>query len=135
MTLPADKLTYTNLFPGLSIDGVSVLDIWRAWQISSELKDTIQTGGDYVISENDRWDTISEELYGKRDYWWLLALFNEVEDPFEIYFDQTITTIKRSIKIIKESDIPILINEIRRKRLQFETGERKEETTDTSGNA
>ena len=126
MTLPVNKKTYKNLFPSLSIDGINVLDIWRAWTLTEDFKSKIKIFGTYFLSEGDRWDTISEEVYGSREYWWILVMFNDVEDPFSIYFDKTITGSLKYINMPKESDIGYILNEIRRKRLEFEVSDDEE---------
>ena len=120
MAIPNDKKTYKNLFPTISIDGIKLQDLWRAWQITTEIKDKIKVFGIYMLSEGERWDTISETLYGTRDYWWILIIFNNIENPFSIYFENTIPESIKTIKVPQEQDIGIILNEIRRIRLQMD---------------
>lgn len=37
----------------------------------------------YIISEGDRWDLIANKFYGTTDLWWIIALFNDIKDPFQ----------------------------------------------------
>ena len=120
MALPKNKKTFKNLFPPIKIDGVHLQDLWRAWKITDELKDKIKVFGTYILSDTDRWDTIAEEVFGDRELWWILVLFNNIEDPFSIYFDKSITDSLKTIKIPKEQDVGFILNEIRRIRLDFE---------------
>jgi hypothetical protein len=120
MTLPTNKNTFQNLFPTIKIDGIKIQDLWRAWSITTELKDKIKVFGTYLLGDGDRWDTIAEEVLGTRELWWVLLLFNNIEDPFSIYFDKTIPNVLKTIKIPREQDIGLILNEIRRIRLKLE---------------
>jgi hypothetical protein len=120
MPLPADRNSYRNLFPDMKVDGLGMADFWRAWQIAVDFKEKVKEFDSYIFEEGDRWDTLAEAFYGDRKLWWILVLFNEIENPFEIYFDKTIKSVRKSIKLIRQDDITILTNEIRNKRLFFE---------------
>jgi hypothetical protein len=120
MTLPSNRNSFRNLFPETKIDGIVMADLWRSWQVSQDFREKVKEFDTYVLQEGDRWDTLAQFFYGDRQLWWILVIFNEIENPFEIYFDKTIKNVMTTIKLIRPNDINILINEVRRKRLAFE---------------
>jgi len=120
MALPNEKENFRNLFPDIVVDDIGMADFWRAWQLSDEFKSKVKIFDTYFVTDGDRWDTLAEEVYGDRRLWWVLALFNEIEDPFAIYFEDNIPTTVRTVKVIKESDVIIILNAIRTERLKFE---------------
>jgi hypothetical protein len=120
MPLPTNKESFRNLFPDITVGDVQMADLWRAWTITEELKNKIKVFDEYFIEENDRWDLIAEEVYGDRRLWWILVMFNNIEDPFSLYFEKGVTSSIKKIKIIKESDVAIILKAVRDKRLKFE---------------
>jgi hypothetical protein len=121
MALPSNRNSFKNLFPDIVVDDMPMQDLWRAWQISQEYKDKVKILDTYFLEENDRWDTIAEDVYGDRALWWILPFFNELEDPFSIYFQKDSTVGLKTIKIIRPADVGILLKVIRDNRLKFET--------------
>ena len=120
MALPSDRNSYRNLFPDFKVGGVDMADFWRSWQIAVDFKTKVKEFDSYVLQQGDRWDTLAQSFYSDRKLWWILVLFNDIENPFEIYFDKTIKNVRKSIKKIRQDDITILTNEIRKKRRSFE---------------
>lgn len=118
--IPNNKATMMNLFPIISIDGIKIVDFWRAWQIAEDFKKNINNFEYLLIEENDRWDTIAEQVYGDRQLWWTIAIFNDIEDPFSIYFEKGVPESITQIKYLEKGSVGILLNKIREKRLQFE---------------
>lgn len=120
MALPNKKESFKNLFPDIVVDDVKIVDFWRAWQITEEFRLKVKIYGTYFITNGDRWDTVAESIYNDRSLWWLLVMFNDIEDPFSIYFEDSIPESIRSIKVIREEDVGIILNAIRNERLKFE---------------
>jgi hypothetical protein len=116
--LPTQKLPSPNsigiLFPEITIDDKTIIDVWSAYRISPEFKEQNFTFDYYTVKENDRWDIISERLYGKREYWWIIAMFNDIDDPFTIYFDRNVIVRTDRIRILDSSQISLLLNSIRK---------------------
>lgn len=102
------------LFPETTIDDQTIIDIWNAYILSPEIKDKIFTFDYYEVKENDRWDIISEKLYGNRSLWWLLALTNDIDDPFELFYSKNIPQRIRRLKILKMNDATKILNDIRK---------------------
>ena len=109
-----------NLFPIISIDGINIVDFWRAWQIADDFKNNSNNFDYLLVQENDRWDTLAEQVYGDRQLWWVLAIFNDIEDPFSIYFEKGVPQSINKIKYLNANTAGILLNKIREKRLEFE---------------
>lgn len=120
MALPSNRNSLKNLYPTVTLDDISMADIWRSWKISHEFKDKVTSYDVYRFSEGDRWDELSEIVYGDRRLWWVLVMFNEIEDPFEIYFDKSIKSVTKTIKILKTEDLPLLLATIRDRRIKLE---------------
>ena len=129
MSLPSNKISFKNLFTDLRVDGEKISDFWRSWQLSQEFKQKIKVFNTVFVQEGDTWHSISEGIYGTRDLWWVLVLFNDVEDPFAIFFDDSVDDSIREMRIPREEDLNFLLNEIRRKRVQFEVEEDDEEVS------
>lgn len=72
-----------NLFDGITYNDVSSLNIFVKYKLFDRYKSNIQYYLEYTILENDRWDIISQRFYGTFELWWLIALFNDIIDPFE----------------------------------------------------
>lgn len=121
MALPNEKETFKNLFPDITVDDIPMVDLWRAWQISQEFRGKVKIFDTYLVQEGDRWETIAQEVYNDRRLWWILVMFNDIEDPFSIYFEKNMPQGIKSLKIIQFEDVGVILNEIRNKRLQFET--------------
>lgn len=120
MPLPSSKKSILNLFPELKDGDTSFADFWRSWVISKKFVDDSRIFNEYLLSEGQRWDQIAQEVYGDRQLWWVIALFNEVEDPFDIYFQKDLSIARLTLSIPNEQNVSILLNEIRERRLEFE---------------
>ena len=73
-----------------------------------------------MLVSSDTWHSISEQIYGIRDYWWVLALFNEVEDPFQIFYNSSINTTNYKIKYIKPAYVTDIVDAVRQDRIRRE---------------
>jgi hypothetical protein len=120
MALPDSISSVKNLFMPVKVDQREIMDIWSSWQMSSEIIDKIKGLGTVDVEENDSWHSISELVYGTREYWWVLVLFNEVEDPFSLFFDSTMPETVTRIKVIKPEFINLVVTEIRNQRIEKE---------------
>ena len=88
-TEPSD---ISNLYPTIKLDGIKVLDIWNAYTITQEFKNNTIAESFYIVESGDTWSSIAQKLYGERRLWWVIALFNDIEDPFQLYHDFDIAT-------------------------------------------
>ena len=59
-----------------------LLNIWKSYQIIYS-EDILSYFELYVVQEDDWWENISYRVYGSEEYWWIIALTNKIENPFE----------------------------------------------------
>lgn len=57
-------------------------DILRRVAFKQDIKDSNDMFTEYRIEDGDRLDTIADKVYGRPDFAWVLALYNEIIDPF-----------------------------------------------------
>ena len=124
MALPQSIRDMNNLFLDVKINGENMQDLWTSWQLTTEFKESIRDFSVYLVEEGDNWHNISERIYGTRDFWWVLALFNEVEDPFTIFLDNNIPIATNKIKTISREDVGFLLSAIRNERIEREIDKR-----------
>ena len=120
MALPDIKESIKNLFPDIDINDVKMVDFWRKWVPSEEFKQKVKVVDDYIIKEGEGWDDIAEDLYEDRRLWWVVAMFNNIEDPFSIHFETSVPDSTRRIKVIKPNSVNIIVAEIRSQRVLLE---------------
>ena len=80
------KLNFTNDFP-------DVYSIFRKVVFREESIEQY-----YRVTEEDmnRLDIISERFYGTPAYWWVIAMANNIVDPFYLPIDTTLKIVKLS---------------------------------------
>jgi hypothetical protein len=89
------------------IDFNKFLNIWRNFTISEKSISSILHHDTYEVQNDDWWDNISFEYYGTPNLWWLVALMNNVINPFEEL------EVGSHIKILKNKYLYQLLKEIR----------------------
>lgn len=109
-----------NLFPELKDGDVRFVDFWRSWVLTQEFKNDADIFDEYLLSAGDRWDSIAEEVFADRELWWIIPFFNDIEDPFSIYFQKDLSISLRSVKVPNSENVTRMLSEIRRRRIQFE---------------
>ena len=61
----------------------------------------------YVVREKAFWDNIAYEVYNKVEYWWIIAFFNDIQNPFETLH------VGQELNILKNEYIPILLKQVK----------------------
>lgn len=120
MSIPEDKTTILNLYPETTFDGIKILDIWSSYRVSQEFQSKGSYFDKFQLEDRHRWDTLAEEIYGDRKYWWILIMFNNLDNPFVIDYGDDLDESISIIKVLKPEYIPLLIGEIRKFRLEVE---------------
>ena len=64
--------------------------------------------GLYTVTNNDNWPFISYKLYGDTKFWWLLAQFNSVINPFT-----ELPLVGDTIKVLPKSLMFLILKEVR----------------------
>lgn len=83
MTVAASsQLTMFNVLNEIE-SNTKLLNIWRSYTIRDGVKDSIVYFDTYVVESSDWWENISARIYGTVNYWWTIALVNNITNPFE----------------------------------------------------
>lgn len=78
-----DNTSQLKLFNLLQdINGDILFNVFNAYQLSSEVIDS-SFFEVYEIENDDWWDNISFRFYGTSYLWWVIALTNNIHNPFE----------------------------------------------------
>lgn len=101
------NVSYLKLFNLLKdTDGTKYMNIWRSYELNAEVTDESVYYISYEVSDDDWWDNISYYYYETPFLWWIIALMNDVQNPFEELEAGT------NIKILREEYLYQLIKEI-----------------------
>ena len=117
MSVPYKKDNVLNLFSDISIDGKFMVDIWDSYMVSTEFLENEEYYIEHPVKQYDRWDLLSQRYYNNRALWWVLAMTNNIEDPFSIYFDYAVEYSLKTLRILKTPALQELIQNVRDKRL------------------
>jgi hypothetical protein len=101
------NVSYLKLFNLLQdTDKTKYLNIWRSFELNEDVTDETVFYLSYEVSDDDWWDNISYYYYETPFLWWIIALMNDVQNPFEELEAGT------NIKILREQYLYQLIKEI-----------------------
>lgn len=82
-----DKNTYSfiRLFNILLDDDqeTKFMNIFRSYLYNEGIGSDVSFFNSYEVSNGEFWDNISYNLYGTPFLWWVIALLNNVTNPFE----------------------------------------------------
>lgn len=120
MAIPNDIQSLKNLLPEITIDGVTQIDYWNAWRVATEYVSSTKLLDEYVVEEGISWHDISEVVYEDRELWWVIPLFNEIEDPFLMFSSSNLQLKERKLKVLKPKHLNQFLNEIRSFRVKKE---------------
>jgi len=77
-------------------NGELVTNIWKV--VNTSKYSSINFYDEYIITDYDRWDTVSNKFYDTPALWWILANYNKIKDPFtELIPGNTIKIIKKEL--------------------------------------
>ena len=86
------RTSFSNLFPKIWYDreqlAEPILDIWNNYRlVSFPIGLTDASYLFYTVSPSDTLYSISDNFYQTIEYWWLIPLMNDAEDPFRFLPD------------------------------------------------
>lgn len=113
--------SFMNLFKSIIYDNTQnpnpSLDIWDAWIISPILQSDLKNFSVYNIKSGDTWVGLARQFYNDERLWWMLPLFNNIENPFIIkqqdIFQEGIT----QIKVLSRQNIDQILFMARREKI------------------
>lgn len=113
--------SFMNLFKSIIYDKSSLpnptLDLWDAWVIDPVLKEDLKNFTLYNIKSGDTWVGLATRLYGDARLWWMLPLFNNIEDPFIIKEQDIFNEGVTQIKILSRENIDQILFVARREKI------------------
>jgi hypothetical protein len=116
MELPRSTKAVNNLYPVIVLDNdITIADIWSCYHIVNEYKKQTSMFDIYHISDGEDWYEIADNLYSDRELWWLLPLFNGIDDPFRIQYDRRVDNSINKIIYMGEEHVNRFLSIIRRK--------------------
>lgn len=60
------------------------MNIWRSFKLNDEIQEDVLYYDTYEVADgNEWWENISYDYYGTPYLWWIVALMNNVINPFE----------------------------------------------------
>lgn len=61
----------------------SVKNLFTKFDVVYNYKNNIDVISKYTINDGDFIETVSHKIYGNVQYWWIIAIFNDIKDPFK----------------------------------------------------
>jgi hypothetical protein len=82
------------------------LNIFRSYITNENILSDIAFFGTYEVSNGEYWDNVSYNLYETPYLWWVIALLNNISNPFEELEDGDI------LSVLKEDYVYQLITDL-----------------------
>jgi hypothetical protein len=105
--------SFMNLFKNIVYDKSQTpnysLDIWDAYTISPFFKNELAFFQTHILQLGDNWASLAIKYYGNDRYWWIIPLFNDLENPFIIYDSDLYRDEIQELKILKPQYVEQMI--------------------------
>ena len=82
------------------------MNIFKSYTFNSKIETDVAFYDTHEVGENEWWDNISVKYYGSPYFWWVIASFNGIVNPFEGPVSGT------NLKILKASYIYSLLRDL-----------------------
>lgn len=113
--------SFINLFTEIIYDKEQSpnysLDIWDAYVINPEFKNNLANFELYTVNIGDTWVSLARKYYDDERLWWVIPLFNNVDNPFIIkqmdIFNENIT----QLKILTKENVNNMLFNARREKI------------------
>lgn len=94
-------------------DEQQIMDIWSAYEVVARYKGKAKYYYERVMPDNMTLEELSYDLYETPTLWWLIALFNDIVDPFTALSKDSVGN-EQVLKIIKPNFLPDIFYAIKR---------------------
>lgn len=88
-------------------DNEYLFNIFRNYTISDSVKNNIDYVTMHYVDHNDWWENISYSYYENENLWWIVAMTNDVVNPFEELEEG------EQIKVIDERWLYYIVKEVK----------------------
>jgi len=113
--------SFINLFNAIVYDKDTIpnysLDIWDAYVIKSEIKGTLTNFQLHNVKVGDTWVGLAKLYYGDERLWWIIPLFNDIENPFIIKQEDIFNENLTQLKILSKNIINNMLFTARRQKI------------------
>ena len=75
-------IDYFQLFPDIEIDEVTYKNLFNKYQVNRRYVQDVTFYYEYTVQDGDRSDILAYQFFGNAKWWWLVLLFNDINDPF-----------------------------------------------------
>lgn len=89
------------------------LDIWDSYVISPLYKNELGFFELYTLNSGDSWVSLANTFYADPRLWWVIPLFNDIEDPFTVLDENLFLDSIKQVKILKKEHLSQLLMEAR----------------------
>lgn len=114
--------SFINLFPEIVYNKDEnpnhILDIWDTYVISKFKEDEVRYFNRHILKNGENWITLATQYYNNSRLWWIIPLFNNVDDPFLVYDAELYNEIGPEIKVLKAEYIEDLLILARQARIK-----------------
>lgn len=87
-------------------EGNKFMNIFRSFVLNEEILSDAVFFDTYEVTNEDWWENISYKYYGTPYLWWIVAIVNDIVNPFEELVEGT------NIKILRKQYIYVLLTDI-----------------------
>lgn len=75
-------IDFHQLFPEVVIDGITYKNLFNKYQVNRRYIQDVTYYYEYIVQDTDRPDILAYQLFGNAKWWWLVLLFNDIDDPY-----------------------------------------------------
>lgn len=113
--------SFMNLFKNIVYDPTQTpnysLDIWDAYTISPFYKNELKYFQLHVVNEGETWISLAQQYYGDERLWWIIPLFNDIDDPFVVMNKQGFPETVTQLKILQQTYLNMLLITARQQKI------------------
>ena len=104
------SFSFLNLLDEIEYEEEIIYDIFKKFELKNKFLADVDSFTNYEVKESElRWDILSNKFYGTPELWWVIALFNDITDPFQVFQTEGL-----KLKIIKPENIKEILLLIRK---------------------